>query len=79
MFSFYSPIWPEFRQLLGRLVEIRYCCTPTLTFYSILQRVRKSELGELVVLNVDSNHIETPFDDLERLPPDIVKPTTCFL
>lgn len=45
-------------------------------YYTVMsfpfQRVRKSELGELVVLDVDTNHIETPFDDLERLPPDIV-------
>ncbi|KAI9556760.1 hypothetical protein GHT06_016551 [Daphnia sinensis] len=39
---------------------------------STWERVRKSELGELVVLDVDTNHIETPFDDLDRLPPDIV-------
>jgi len=37
-----------------------------------MQRVRKSELGEMVVLDVDSNRVETPFNDLECLPPDIV-------
>ena len=38
----------------------------------VAQRVRKSELGETVVLDVDTNRIETPFNDLESLPPDIV-------
>lgn len=44
----------------------------SLSIQFCLQRVRKSELGEVVVLDVDTNRIETPFDDLERLPPDIV-------
>ena len=36
------------------------------------QRVRRSELGEVVTLDVDSNQIESPFNDLENLPQDIV-------
>ncbi|XP_043285405.1 DENN domain-containing protein 1A-like isoform X2 [Venturia canescens] len=38
----------------------------------ILLRVRKSDLGEVVVLDADNNTIETPFQDLESLPTDVV-------
>ncbi|KAG7207194.1 hypothetical protein KM043_008879 [Ampulex compressa] len=37
-----------------------------------LQRVRKSDLGEVVILDADSNTIESPFEDLESLPQDVV-------
>jgi len=39
---------------------------------STWQRVRRSELGEVVILDVDSNQIESPFNDLDSLPQDIV-------
>lgn len=38
----------------------------------ILQRVQKSDLGDVVILDADSNTIETPFEDLESLPQDVV-------
>ncbi|GFG31036.1 hypothetical protein Cfor_11423, partial [Coptotermes formosanus] len=38
----------------------------------IYQRVRKADLGDVVVLDADSNKIDTPFQDLESLPPDVV-------
>ncbi|XP_012154513.1 DENN domain-containing protein 1A isoform X7 [Megachile rotundata] len=37
-----------------------------------LQRVRKSDLGEVVILDADNNTIESPFQDLESLPQDVV-------
>ncbi|XP_076291745.1 DENN domain-containing protein 1B isoform X5 [Lasioglossum baleicum] len=37
-----------------------------------LQRVRKSDLGEVVVMDADNNTIESPFEDLESLPQDVV-------
>jgi len=37
-----------------------------------LQRVRKADLGDVVVLDADSNKVETPFQDLESLPADVV-------
>lgn len=37
-----------------------------------LQKVTKSDLGEVVILNADDNTIETPFDDLDSLPQDVV-------
>jgi hypothetical protein len=36
------------------------------------QRVRKADLGDVVVLDADSNKVETPFQDLESLPVDVV-------
>lgn len=30
-------------------------------------------MEEVVILNVDSNTLETPFDDLKRIPSDVVK------
>ncbi|XP_023289059.1 DENN domain-containing protein 1B isoform X3 [Orussus abietinus] len=38
----------------------------------ILQRARKSDLGDVVILDADMNMIESPFQDLESLPPDVV-------
>ncbi|XP_024943488.1 DENN domain-containing protein 1B isoform X2 [Cephus cinctus] len=38
----------------------------------ILQRVRKTDLGEVVILDADNNSIESPFQDLESLPQDVV-------
>ncbi|XP_069677451.1 DENN domain-containing protein 1B-like isoform X2 [Periplaneta americana] len=38
----------------------------------IYHRVRKPDLGEVVVLDADNNKVETPFQDLESLPPDVV-------
>lgn len=39
----------------------------------ILQKVRKSDLGEVVILDADNNTIESPFQDLESLPQDVVR------
>lgn len=36
------------------------------------QRVRKADLGDVVVLDADNNKVETPFQDLESLPLDVV-------
>ncbi|KAG8015204.1 DENN domain-containing protein 1C, partial [Nibea albiflora] len=35
-------------------------------------RVRSRGLEEVVILNVDTNTLETPFDDLKRIPSDVV-------
>ncbi|KOB70683.1 DENN domain-containing protein, partial [Operophtera brumata] len=34
--------------------------------------VRLSEIGDVVILDVDENELRTPFRDLESLPPDLV-------
>lgn len=39
-----------------------------------LARVSKTELGEVVILDVDNNKVETPFKDVETLPSEIVMP-----
>uniref|UniRef100_T1J7L4 UDENN domain-containing protein n=1 Tax=Strigamia maritima TaxID=126957 RepID=T1J7L4_STRMM len=38
----------------------------------VLERATKLDLSEVVVLHADQNRIETPFDDLQNLPPEIV-------
>ena len=37
------------------------------------QKVRGMALDDVVVLNVDTNTLETPFEDLQTLPSDVVR------
>ncbi|XP_075990619.1 DENN domain-containing protein 1A-like isoform X2 [Anticarsia gemmatalis] len=39
---------------------------------SVMENVRMSEIGDVVVLDVDANELRTPFNDLESLPSDLV-------
>lgn len=41
-------------------------------FFFFLQKVRNMALDDVVILNVDTNTLETPFDDLQSLPNDVV-------
>ncbi|XP_067126437.1 DENN domain-containing protein 1B-like isoform X2 [Centruroides vittatus] len=41
---------------------------------STLMRVKRIELGEIVLFDVDTNKIETPFHDLDSLPSEVVTP-----
>ena len=34
--------------------------------------MKKPELGDIVILDADSDRIETPFDDVHLLPTDVV-------
>ncbi|KAK0089989.1 hypothetical protein PV325_004122 [Microctonus aethiopoides] len=38
----------------------------------IFQRAQKSDLGDVVILDADNNSIESPFQDLESLPQDVI-------
>uniref|UniRef100_A0A8C9KD70 DENN domain containing 1C n=1 Tax=Panthera tigris altaica TaxID=74533 RepID=A0A8C9KD70_PANTA len=53
-----------------------YCCAPMPYLIgvhsSLAERVREKALEEVVMMNVDSNTLETPFDDVQALPPDVV-------
>lgn len=53
-----------------------YCCAPMPYFVgvhlSLLERVRSRSLEDVVILNVDTNALESPFDDLHHLPSDVV-------
>ncbi|XP_060037531.1 DENN domain-containing protein 1C isoform X2 [Erinaceus europaeus] len=53
-----------------------YCCAPMPYLIgvhaSLAERVREKALEDVVVLNVDSNTLETPFDDVQALPPEVV-------
>ncbi|XP_038216529.1 DENN domain-containing protein 1A-like isoform X2 [Zerene cesonia] len=39
---------------------------------SVMKMVRMSELGDVVILDVDANELRSPFNDLESLPPELV-------
>ncbi|KAG8556050.1 hypothetical protein GDO81_017909, partial [Engystomops pustulosus] len=52
-----------------------YCCAPMPyligVHYSLIERVRSRSLDDVVLLNVDTNSLETPFNDLSALPSDV--------
>ncbi|KAF1519791.1 DENN domain-containing protein 1A, partial [Eudyptes sclateri] len=53
-----------------------YCCAPMPYLIgihlSLMEKVRNMALEDVVILNVDTNTLETPFDDLQSLPNDVV-------
>ncbi|XP_049980827.1 DENN domain-containing protein 1A isoform X5 [Alexandromys fortis] len=40
--------------------------------FSLMEKVRNMALEDVVILNVDTNTLETPFDDLQSLPNDVI-------
>uniref|UniRef100_A0A7M4EV58 DENN domain containing 1A n=1 Tax=Crocodylus porosus TaxID=8502 RepID=A0A7M4EV58_CROPO len=52
-----------------------YCCAPMPYLIgihlSLMENVRNMVLEDVVILNVDTNTLETPFDDLQSLPNDV--------
>ncbi|XP_030877111.1 DENN domain-containing protein 1A-like [Leptonychotes weddellii] len=55
-----------------------YCCAPMPYLIgihlSLMEKVRNMALDDVVILNVDTNTLETPFDDLQSLPNDVMLP-----
>ncbi|NXH22045.1 DEN1A protein, partial [Bucco capensis] len=53
-----------------------YCCAPMPYLIgihlSLMEKVRNMALEDVVILNVDTNTLESPFDDLQSLPNDVV-------
>ncbi|XP_044288227.1 DENN domain-containing protein 1B isoform X2 [Varanus komodoensis] len=53
-----------------------YCCAPMPyligVHFSLMERVKNKSLEDVVVLNVDTNTLETPFNDLSNLPSEVV-------
>ncbi|XP_028821316.1 DENN domain-containing protein 1B-like [Denticeps clupeoides] len=53
-----------------------YCCAPMPYLIgvhsSLIEKVRSHALEDVVVLNVDTNTVETPFEDLKKIPSDVV-------
>jgi hypothetical protein len=43
-----------------------------------MQKTRKQDLGDVVVLDVDANTISTEYKDIETLPDDVVSIMTIF-
>nr|XP_021324681.1 DENN domain-containing protein 1A isoform X5 [Danio rerio] len=64
----YIPVLPQ------HLLD--YCCAPMPYLIgvhsSLMEKVRGMALDDVVLLNVDTNTLETPFDDLQSLPNDVV-------
>ncbi|XP_073333828.1 DENN domain-containing protein 1A isoform X2 [Pagrus major] len=64
----YIPVLPQ------HLLD--YCCAPMPYLIgvhsSLMEKVRGLALDDVVVLNVDTNTLETPYDDLQSLPNDVV-------
>jgi len=38
----------------------------------LMKRIRRAELGEVVILDADNNKVETPFDDLDSIPTEVL-------
>ncbi|XP_033007311.1 DENN domain-containing protein 1B isoform X2 [Lacerta agilis] len=53
-----------------------YCCAPMPyligVHFSLMERVKSKSLEDVVMLNVDTNTLETPFNDLSNLPSEVV-------
>ncbi|XP_018609690.1 DENN domain-containing protein 1B isoform X2 [Scleropages formosus] len=53
-----------------------YCCAPMPyligVHLSLMERVKSRFLEDVVILNVDTNTLESPSDDLQNLPSDVV-------
>ncbi|BES98083.1 DENN domain-containing protein [Nesidiocoris tenuis] len=41
--------------------------------HALVDKVKKADVGEVVILDADANTVESPFDDLSSLPQDVVK------
>ncbi|KAF6202480.1 hypothetical protein GE061_004881, partial [Apolygus lucorum] len=41
--------------------------------HALVDRVKKADVGDVVILDADNNTIESPFDDLASLPQEVVK------
>ncbi|XP_046723352.1 DENN domain-containing protein 1A isoform X2 [Silurus meridionalis] len=64
----YIPVLPQ------HLLD--YCCAPMPYLIgvhsSLMEKVRVMALDDVVIINVDTNTLESPFDDLQNLPNDVV-------
>ncbi|KAI1886569.1 hypothetical protein AGOR_G00197160 [Albula goreensis] len=53
-----------------------YCCAPMPYLIgvhsSLMEKVRSRALEDVVILNVDTNTMESPFEDLKRIPSDVL-------
>ena len=38
----------------------------------LMKKIRRAEVGDVVILDADNNKVETPFDDLETFPADVL-------
>lgn len=57
------------------VVFYRPTSTSAVKILLLFQRVQSRSLEDVVILNVDNNTLESPFDDLHNLPSDVVGDT----
>ncbi|KAJ8965887.1 hypothetical protein NQ317_014282 [Molorchus minor] len=55
---------------VGRIWNFIEWTTKNVKFKS--KQVRRHEIGDVVILDADANTVETPFDDLNNLPQEVV-------
>jgi len=75
-----SLIYPMFWQhifipvLPGQLMDYLSAPMPFLIGVPdpLMKRIKRQELGEVVILDADNNTVETPFDDLESVPAEVM-------
>jgi hypothetical protein len=55
--------------ILSAFFHLRFCVgCPEIVFNS----VRREEIGDVVIINCDTNAVENPFNDVLEMPHDIV-------
>jgi len=37
-----------------------------------MKRIRRAEIGDVVILDADNNKVESPFDDVECFPAEVL-------
>ncbi|KAM8801380.1 DENN domain-containing protein 1A isoform 2-T2 [Rhynchonycteris naso] len=60
------------RHAIPHVLAARVHPHPATTPAGLLLKVRNMALDDVVILNVDTNTLETPFDDLQSLPNDVI-------
>lgn len=50
----------------------KYSTLEILEIFAKLQKIRASELGDAVIVNIDNNQIFSDYEDLEELPSEVV-------
>ncbi|XP_046518939.1 DENN domain-containing protein 1A isoform X7 [Equus quagga] len=60
------------RDALPHVLAARVHPRPASASAGLLLKVRNMALDDVVILNVDTNTLETPFDDLQSLPNDVI-------
>lgn len=58
---------------MDKAITACFCNILLVIFSFWFQNVRSSDIGDVVILDVDKNELRSPFRDSESLPPDLVR------